>query len=120
MSIMWMPPVKLAALTICEYLKWFPISTFLSKIINTCSGERETDPGILGWSAWLQEVREAPRSQGREAFVGEQEDFMSKMKLHQRWVEVDEDEGWPLEVCVGENWSLQGFARNTGQDYVET
>lgn len=56
MSIMWMLPGKLAALTICAYLKWFPISTFSSNIINTCRGERETDPGILGWSAWLKEV----------------------------------------------------------------
>lgn len=60
------------------------MSTFSSKIINTSRGECETDLGILGWSAWLKEVREAPRSQGREAFVGEQEDFMSKTKLHQR------------------------------------
>ncbi|TWW65782.1 hypothetical protein D4764_21G0006820 [Takifugu flavidus] len=78
-------------------------------------GERETDPGILGWSARLKEVGEAPRSHGREAFVGEQEDFMSKTKLHQRGVEVDEDEGWPLEVCVAEAEGV-GEAKAEGEE----
>lgn len=34
-------------------------------------------------------------------------------------MQVDEDEGGPAEVCVGENWtywSLWGSAGNTGQD----